>query len=99
MDEVVGDVASSSKSVSIARSSAPVDLAFERMVYVVDCERLRIGRRGDGAVVDDDEEYLDSEREIDLPDIEGKRTLLPFAGFSGFTVPAWEVASSSSSSA
>lgn len=51
-DVAVGDVASSSKSVSIARSNAPVDLAADRNAYADAAddaaERLLIGRRGDG---------------------------------------------------
>lgn len=92
-DDAVGEVASSSKSVSIARSSAPVDLAAVRTVYedvVVDVERLRAGSRGDGAAEDDAEEYLDSDF-IDSR-MEGNRTP------RGCTVDCRTVPSLSSSS-
>lgn len=85
---VVGDDGPSSKSVSIARSSAPVDFAIVRDEYdepAVDVDRLRWGMGGGDVVADEEEEaeeYLDS-----LLVMDGKRTLLPLpataAGFAG----------------
>lgn len=74
----------SSNRVSIARSSAPVDLAAVRAVYAdvaVEAERLRIGRRGD-ADDEEEDEYLDSVFPMDFA-IDGKRTLL-MPGDEGF---------------
>ena len=87
-DDAVGEVTSSSINVSIARSSAPVDFAIDRNVYevdAVDAERLRIGRRGEGAEDDDPEEYFDSDlmTEFVLEDKDGNRTL--FLTWSGVT--------------
>lgn len=104
--ELAEGEAGSSRSVSITRSSAPVDFAADRAEYAdepVEADRLRIGRRGETG---DDSEYCDSELATD-----GKRILfLPVGVFlsSGLTVPVTEdgwgvavlalVASSSSAS-
>lgn len=68
---VVGDDGPSSNRVSIARSSAPVDLAIVRDV---DAERLRWGGRGD-SVEEEEDEYL-----LSLFVMDGNRTLAPVAG-------------------
>lgn len=68
---VVGDAGLSSNRVSIARSSAPVDLAIVRDV---DADRLRCGSRGD-SVEEDEDEYL-----LSLFVMDGKRTLTSVAG-------------------
>lgn len=79
-DDTVGEAGPSSNNVSIAQSRAPVDFAIERTVYdvvAVDCERLRIGNRGDGVDEDEPDEYFDSDlmTECLFEDIEGNLTL------------------------
>jgi len=78
----------------MARSSAPVDFAAERMEYAdvaVDADRLRIGSLGEAMPApleddDDDAEYFDSDLRIDrvFDDTDGNRTLF-LVGTKGFT--------------
>ena len=73
--EIVGEVGSSSRSVSMTWSRAPVDFDGVRGAYeeeAADDERERWGARGDWAVEDEEDEYRDSV-------MDGNRTLLSFA--------------------